>query len=578
MKRPFYRRPIARRNDARGTSQSQRESGTFQTLDELRERILNVMLYGLLLVGTITLISNLITDIPQGNWGIIIVYVIAFASVLAITFLRRIPFQVRAYGIVVLAYVLGVAAFVQDGIAGNGRVWMLSSAGLAAILLGLNAGIATLVVNSLTLLAIGGMFSLGWLALPDPATMPQAGVFADWISTGSVFLMAAMIVGIALAVLINGLNANLEKERLLSDNLSFDRQQLDDRTHELDRRLVQIRTAAEITRTLGVVLDPNLLLQQVVDLVRQRFNLYYVGAFLLDERAEYAVLSAGTGEAGMKMVSAGHKLPVGGASMIGWTIANRQPRIALDVGKDAVRFSNPLLPKTRSEMALPLLSSDQVFGALSVQSAQPEAFDDDDVAVLQGIADSLATALQNARLFQQAEQNLAEIQALNRQYVADAWKEISLQPAVSQYVYENEGFIGPTEGLKSLNLPITLRDQVIGQLVLETDRAELAPEEVALLEQVTTQAALAMENVRLLEETQRRAGEESLLAGVVQKARSSADIQAILRTALGELGSALSAVEGEISLRPGRQVGEQSGVGGSMPPTGGDGNDGGGKL
>lgn len=578
MKRPFYRRPIARQNDARGTSQSQRESGTFQTLDELRERILNVMLYGLLLVGTITLISNLITDIPQGNWGIIIVYVIAFASVLAITFLRRIPFQVRAYGIVVLAYVLGVAAFVQDGIAGNGRVWMLSSAGLAAILLGLNAGIATLVVNSLTLLAIGGMFSLGWLALPDPATMPQAGVFADWISTGSVFLMAAMIVGIALAVLINGLNANLEKERLLSDNLSFDRQQLDDRTHELDRRLVQIRTAAEITRTLGVVLDPNLLLQQVVDLVRQRFNLYYVGAFLLDERAEYAVLSAGTGEAGMKMVSAGHKLPVGGASMIGWTIANRQPRIALDVGKDAVRFSNPLLPKTRSEMALPLLSSDQVFGALSVQSAQPEAFDDDDVAVLQGIADSLATALQNARLFQQAEQNLAEIQALNRQYVADAWKEISLQPAVSQYVYENEGFIGPTEGLKSLNLPITLRDQVIGQLVLETDRAELAPEEVALLEQVTTQAALAMENVRLLEETQRRAGEESLLAGVVQKARSSADIQAILRTALGELGSALSAVEGEISLRPGRQVGEQSGVGGSMPPTGGDGNDGGGKL
>jgi GAF domain-containing protein len=381
----------------------------------------------------------------------------------------------------------------------------------------------------------------------------------DWVISGAVYLLLALIIVISLAALVEGLSGSLEKAKDLAEELAGDRQQLDQRTRELDRRLVQIRTAAEISRSISAVLDPNALLQQMADLVRARFDLYYVGVFLLDERSEYAVLQAGTGDAGQQMISAGHKLPIGGASMIGWTIANRKPRIALDVGDDAVRFSNPLLPLTRSEMALPLMSGDAVFGAMSVQSARQEAFDEDDVIVLQGIADSLATALQNARLFKQEQDSLEEIRALNRQYVTQAWTKGGHGLFSSQYTFVNEQSDRSPASVASsdpnepaVEFPLILRDQVIGRISLDMDRDALLPEDTKLIEQVTTQAALAMENVRLLEETQRRAGQERLVAEIVQKARSSTDVETILRTTLSELGRALGAEDGQIVLQTDR--------------------------
>jgi len=99
------------------------------------------------------------------------------------------------------------------------------------------------------------------------------------------------------------------------------------------------------------------------------------------------------------MVAQPHQLRVGRESMVGWVCAKRRPRIALDVGADAVHFDNPLLPHTRSEMVLPLLVGDRLLGALDVQSSDEAAFDDDDVRSLQGMADLIAVALENAGLF-----------------------------------------------------------------------------------------------------------------------------------------------------------------------------------
>ncbi len=121
------------------------------------------------------------------------------------------------------------------------------------------------------------------------------------------------------------------------------------RSRELERRAIQLATAADVGRAAASILDPATLAREVVDLVRTRFGLYYVGLFLLDERREYAVLEAGTGEPGRIMQERGHRLEVGGASMVGAACAQRRARIALDVGVESVRFDNPLLPDTRSE-------------------------------------------------------------------------------------------------------------------------------------------------------------------------------------------------------------------------------------
>ncbi len=199
--------------------------------------------------------------------------------------------------------------------------------------------------------------------------------------------------------------AEAERERLLA---------------ALERRAVQLQTATEVSRAASSILNPEELIQRVVDLIRERFDLYYVGLFLVDQTGEWsgepnrwAVLQAGTGEAGRQMLAQGHKLEIGGASMIGWCIANKQARIALDVGAEAVRFENPLLPQTRSELAFPLISRGEVIGALTIQSAQEAAFSQEDIAVLQAMADHVANAIANARLFEQVQVRAEELAVLD---------------------------------------------------------------------------------------------------------------------------------------------------------------------
>jgi PAS domain S-box-containing protein len=181
----------------------------------------------------------------------------------------------------------------------------------------------------------------------------------------------------------------------------------------LERRALQLQTATEVSRAASSILDPDELIRQVVDLIHERFGLYYVGLFLVDESGDWAVLRAGTGKAGRQMIAQGHKLEVKRTSMIGTCVINKQARIALDVGEAAARFDNPLLPKTRSEVALPLISRDEAIGALTFQSAQEAAFSDEDVAVLQTMADQLANAIQNTRLFDRAQVQANEMSILN---------------------------------------------------------------------------------------------------------------------------------------------------------------------
>ncbi|MBI5353068.1 MAG: GAF domain-containing protein [Chloroflexi bacterium] len=181
-----------------------------------------------------------------------------------------------------------------------------------------------------------------------------------------------------------------------------------------ERHARLLKASARAAKNITTILDPYELLQRTVDIICDEFGFYYAGVFFLDNAKQYAVLKAGRGEAGRMMVNAGHRLAVGGNSMIGASIANRQGRIALDVGTEPVFFENPDLPKTRSEMALPLIAGEDVIGALTVQSTEEAAFHDEDIAALQTLADQLAIAIQNSNLHRQAERRSRLLKAANR--------------------------------------------------------------------------------------------------------------------------------------------------------------------
>jgi GAF domain-containing protein len=167
-----------------------------------------------------------------------------------------------------------------------------------------------------------------------------------------------------------------------------------------------LQTAAEVSQAATSYLDLDTLLSQTVDLIRDRFGYYHVSIFFIDEYQKYAVVEASTGEIGRKMLAMKHKLEVGGRSIVGTATGTGRPRIALDVGEDAVWFNNPLLPDTHSEMALPLIARGEVIGALDVQSTKRDAFTESDITILQSMANQLANAIEAARSFQESQKAL----------------------------------------------------------------------------------------------------------------------------------------------------------------------------
>jgi GAF domain-containing protein len=513
-----------------------------------RERILNAVLIIATIFGGIAYIVNLSSIIETGNYIVAAFYSLAYGWVAAITIFRRIPYVFRAGTLVVTFYIIGIISGLIYGLAGDARIWLIGIALLTTTFFGALPGIIATVVSTATLLSTGFLMHWRVIPAPDMSIYLDATDLFPWIITSIPFFLISILAVTSFSVLINSLKSSLEKANELAAGLEDDRVKLQRRTQALERRELQIRTAAEISRAINVQLDTEAILEQVVNLVKERFKLYYVGVFMLDERGQFATLRVGTGEAGEQMVQAGHKLAVGGSSMIGWATANRQARIALDVGEEAVHFENPYLPLTRSELALPIISEDRVLGAMTIQSTQPEAFDEDDIIVLQGIADSLATAIENARLLRQTQESLQQIQALHRQYLSESWKDVALRKESLSYIHQRED--APSEEIgTTVEVPITLRGQVLGTITVERgEDREWSQQEKVFLESIGAQAALALENTRLVEETQQSALFNRTVANVTNRIWQSTDIDTILRTSLRELGQVLQASDGFIQL------------------------------
>ena len=352
----------------------------------------------------------------------------------------------------------------------------------------------------------------------------------------------------------------------------------------LERRAVQLQTAAEVSRAASSILDPDELIQQAVALVRERYGLYYAGLFLVDDSGKWAVLRAGTGEAGQKMVEQGHRLEVGGESMIGWCTASAQARITQHADQDAVRLANPLLPNTRSEIALPLIARGQVIGAMTIHSEEEAAFAEEDIAALQAMAGQVANAISNARLFEQAQNALREMETTHRRYLQQAWTEYlnlleatsyetqhpgteplgdRVLPEIQQAIQRQEAMVltgqgGEGGGPSALVMPVALRGQVIGALGIhgEDGTRQWTDEEIALVEAVAERMALTAESLRLLDETQRRAAQERLVGEVTGHFRESLDVDTVLQTAVSSMRQALGITKVEARLS-GEQLAQQ---------------------
>ncbi len=336
------------------------------------------------------------------------------------------------------------------------------------------------------------------------------------------------------------------------------REMIDTLERRVEERTRGLQAVAEVSRATTSVLDPDELLPQVVELVRERFDLYYVGLFLVDEERKYAVLRAGSGEAGRLMLAQGWRLEVGGASMIGQCVATGKPGVKQREGDKVVRFENPYLPETRSELALPLRYGDEVIGAMTVQSVEEEAFDEAYIAILQNMADQVAVAVQNARLFAETQAALERAQRARDRYLAQGWTSYVRRRVVTGYEQRGEQVVPLGESLlpevqtfgvdegrpvtkqNRLLVPVRVAGRVVGVLGFErSDGQPWREDEIVLAETLAEQLGLAAENQRLIDETRLRAARESAIREISDRMQRATSMEALMRVTAEELNRLL---------------------------------------
>jgi GAF domain-containing protein len=552
------------------------------SLQDIRERILTLLMGSALTLGALALIAAAIPAIRTKQYWSIGVFAVCYVWTLIVTIQRNnFSYTVKVYSLSSIFYILGVINLVQNGLTADAGIFLLSFTVVTCLMIGARSGVFALILSIGTYSLVGFLMSSGSLVPPILTDFREP---IDWISGGAVFILLSAILILALNTILKGLNDSIAQIKILAVDTDRDREQLRLRGQDLQRRLAQLHAAADIEHTISAVREPQDLMQKAVDLLRERFGLYHVGVFMFEETSpsprktawdgesdrgmdtgSYTKLStevifqAGTGN----IVPVGYRLALSETSNAWRAMSTRKPR-SVDAAIKGNTFLTTYLPLAHSELAIPLLSQDRVTGVLMIYSTQSNAFDADDIVLFQSSADNLGIALENARLFKQNQDDLEEIRTLQKQYISRAWSDIEQVHGKLSYTYdvapaqrfrEQQSRNQPVDqtniaeqGTSTFSTPISLRDQTIGHLTLETNKPAWSNEDRAFIESVITEAALALDNARLLSETQKRAEHDRLIADITRTVQASTDIETILSSAILELGRKLHASEAAISM------------------------------
>jgi GAF domain-containing protein/HAMP domain-containing protein len=429
---------------------------------------------------------------------------------------------------------------------------------------------------TLTALLIGILVALAGFAVAGTITRPILSLVgtSEQIAAGDISAKASVNTHDEINALALAFNRMTDR---LKDTLGSLERRVAERTADLEmsrllseRRAQELQSISEISRIISSEQKLETLLALITHLVSEKFDFYHTGIFLVEETRQFAVLQAANSEGGQRMLARGHRLAVGHTGIVGNVSQTGEPRIALDVGSDATFFDNPDLPETRSEMALPLNLRGATIGVLDVQSTRPGAFSESDAKNLSILADQIAIAIDNARLFGKNQQTLSEVQALYNQYLRQEWSTFSRHESRIGYIQSSIGGRSLDEPIESdeiqrvlqhgevlvLNgrgdkafpaivVPVKLRGQTIGVLNIKapTHNRKWNKDEINLAQAVSDRLALALDNARLLFESQRQTAKEQKIGEVTAKIGASINMRSVLQTAVEELGRALPGSE-----------------------------------
>ncbi len=504
---------------------------------ELLQRVLWIVAFAAL--------PSLVIAALTTPWFVFLVYLLIYLIVLAIT-IFPVPYVYRARIAISLLYLTALGNMMEGDY--NGGVLSLLAANVLSVLW----------LETRPALILTGIA----LALPVPfflLELQRENFVAKSILHYSIFWYSLVYLTFLTVFssfwILRNLNELFSTIRQQKDELMQIRASLEEkvaeRTAELERSAHLLSIAAEVTRQLSMERDLASLLALAVRLIRMRFGLSYAGIFLLDETRRYAILQTYASEEEVEGIEEGYRIETTSNVLLEQLVAQKRAILS----QEQAHYLPPPLPETRAELLLPLLSRGEVIGMLDIRAKDPQAFLPEAVDIFQGIADAIAMAIENARLFSEMQLALQQLQTISGAEVRQAWGKFSTRPR--GYRYTPLGLYplvqgAPSDGREGVEIPLRLRGQTIGVLRLKRKATgqPWSEQEQALAQRVAEQVALALENARLLEQTRQRAERERILSDITVRVRETLDVETILRRAADETRAAFALPEVFIQILP----------------------------
>jgi GAF domain-containing protein len=530
------------------------------------------------LIGIVIYFLRISQTIPVGNWFLTTVYSVTFLGIILLAFIPRIPLGTRYPIYLILLLILGSIDLFYGGLVGDGIYFLFLFTILTALFYRNRVGLLAATIPFVELIVVAFAMT-SKLITPDPIFLAsQSSTVIAWILIAVILLFGVITSQSGIYQFIPGLTASFfsqqdRTEQLIAQNEVLNKS-IDDAALNLQRKTSELAIASQIARNIALQQDPLNLMDTTLGTIRDQFGFYHAGLFLIDDTREYAILKAATGEAGREMLAQDHKLKVGAQGIVGFVADLGVARIAADVGQDSVHFLNPLLPNTHSEMALPLRLGDRIIGVLDVQSEQQAAFTQQDVNIIQTIADQLAISIDHSRIVAELQSNLEEYKSRTQsttqrdwanyllgirspkslRYTSKGIQKASLESALAKDAFLTGKTQIKTRKAKSgkiaiIAVPLQLRGANIGVIELKIADPTEVPDFQSLIESIASRLVLSLENARLIEEMQIRMEQDKMVSDITSKVRSSTVINDILRETAVELGKSLGLSDVRVQLR-----------------------------
>ena len=299
----------------------------------------------------------------------------------------------------------------------------------------------------LTMLGIGAVAYADMTGINDSVLASATG----WNDVAVMVFLQLMVAG-SLNALMTIFSRTVEAQVEVNQEL---RKLQSDLERRVEERTKALSTSAEVSRRLSTILDPNQLVSEVVEQIKDAFNYYHAHIYLVEEATGDLVMVGGTGEAGKAMLDSNHRIPAG-KGIVGRVAETNKSVLVSDTSQDENWLPNPLLPETKSELAVPISLGLKVLGVLDVQQNQVNGLSSDDEALIQSIAYQVAVALENAQTYSQTQKQAERATIIN-----DISRKIQNTSTVEQALQVAVRELGKTLGVRESRIMLDLPDSVL---------------------------------------------------------------------------------------------------------------------